>query len=252
MAITAGVLSQVSVSYSSDSLLATAATAGTGPYTYQWYRSTTTGFSPSGSNIITGATALTLNDSGLTPLTTYYYKVIATDTGHSNDVVTYTQLAVVTTATGISPNQFAQSSIVGMLDQKFNYDTISVQVDISQATNLYSGAAVKIVDSVDGAPKVIGCAANTDQVLGFINFDIKTAAYSAGSLAQISMNGNVMYLYATTAIARGAQVTLDLSTMGGVASANSGDRIVGWAFDKAAAAGALIRVFVRTPSYTLA
>lgn len=253
MSITAGTLSQVSVAATTASLLATAATGGSGPYTYQWYRSTTTGFTPGGGNIISGATALTLNDTGLIPNTAYFYKVVATDTGHSNDTVEYTQLAVSTTAPVLSPNQFAQTTYLGTIDLRFDFNTVSVQIDSTQATALYAGAAVKMVDSADGTPKVVGITAEGDSVLGFINFDIKTVQFVAGSLAEISMAGNVMYLYATAAIARGAQVTCDLSTMGGVhtAAGNTGDTIVGWAYDKATAAGQLIRVFIKTPSFTV-
>lgn len=251
MSVTAGALSQVSVSDTKASLLSAAATAGTGPYTYQWYRSTTTGFTPGGGNIISGATSLTLNDTGLIPNTQYYYKVVATDTGASNATSTSSQLAVTTSPQSQSQNAFAQSSQVGMVDLRFPYNTVSVQIDSSQATALYAGAAVKIIDSAGGVPKVVGCAANSDEVLGFINFDIKTVQFVAGSVAEISMAGNVMFLFATGAIARGVQVSLDLTTMGGVraAAGNTGDDIVGWAYDKASAAGDLIRVFLKTPSF---
>lgn len=252
MATTAGLLSQVSVSSTSDSLSSAVATGGTAPYTYQWYRSTTSGFTPGGGNIIAGATSLTLSDSGLIPNTQYYYKVVATDSGAVAG--TSAQLAVATTAPTLSPNQFNQTPIVGMIDLRFDYDTVSAQIDVSQATALYAGAAVKIVDSADGAPKVVGVSANSDEVFGFINFDIKTIQYVAGSLCEISQAGNVMYLYATGAIARGSRVQLDISTMGGVAAlvGSSGADVVGWAFDKAAAAGALIRVHLSVPSFTKA
>ncbi len=253
MTLTAGVLSQVSVASTTANLLATAATGGTSPYTYQWYRSTTTGFTVGAGNILAGKTALTLADSGLTPGTQYYYKVVATDTGHSNDTVEYVQLAVATAAPVLSPNSFAQSPYLGMVDLRFPYNSVSVQIDTTQATPLYAGAAVKMVDSADGVPKVIGCSADSSECLGFINFDIKTVSFVAGVGAEISMAGNVMYLYATGAIARGVQVSLDLTTNGGVRSAagNTGDKIVGWAYDKAAAAGQLIRVFLKTPSFTV-
>lgn len=252
--LTAGVLSQVSVSSTSDSLSSTAASGGTGPYTQQWYRSTTSGFTPGGGNIISGATALTLNDSGLIPNTTYYYKVVYTDTGHSNDTVTSSQLAVVTAAPVLSQNQFAQAPYLGMIDLRFDYNTVSVQIDASQVGALYAGSAVKIVDSADGVPKVVGCSANSDEVLGFINFDIKTVQFLAGSPAEISQAGNVMYLYSTGAISRGVQVQLDLTTNGGVAqiSGSSGADIVGWAYDKASAAGQLIRVKLSVPSFAKA
>lgn len=251
MAITAGTLSQLAVTDTTASLLATAVTGATGPTTYQWYKSTTTGFSPDGGSIIAGATALALTDTGLVPNTQYYYKVIATDTGHSNDQVTYTQLAVATTTPQLNPNQFSESNLLGKVDLAYNYNTIAVQVDGSQATPLFFGYAVKIVDSKGGLPKVVGCTANTDSVLGFVNFNIKNTAFVANDVCEISMAGNVIALYATGAIPRGVQVVLDLTTKGGVQAAlgNTSDTIVGWSVDKADARGQLIRVHVLTPSF---
>lgn len=54
-------------------------TGGTAPYTYQWYRSTASGFTPDGSSLLAGQTAITLSDTGLSRLTAYYYKVVVTD-----------------------------------------------------------------------------------------------------------------------------------------------------------------------------
>jgi len=252
MSLTAGTVTVNSFTSTTASLTATAATGGTAPVTYQWYRSTTSGFSPGGGNILTGQTALTLSDTGLIPNTTYYYKLQATDA--SPTTVTYSQASVVTLAPVLNPNQFSQTPYVGMLDLRFNYDTVSAQIDVSQATALYAGAAVKLVDSADGAPKVIGCAADSDEVFGFINFDIKTIQYVAGSVCELSISGNVIYLYATGAISRGAQVTLDITTMGGVSQlvGSSGANIVGFAYDKATAAGQLIRVKLNTPSFAFA
>lgn len=252
MSVTAGALSQVSVTDTKASLSSAAASGGVGPYTYQWYRSTASGFVPGGGNIIAGATSLTLDDTGLIPNTTYYYKVVATDTGDSNATDASDELAVVTQPQTQSPNAFSQSSQVGMIDMRFPYNTISVQIDSSQATPLYAGALVKMVDSAGGVPKVVGIEADSDDVLGVINFDIKTVQFVAGSMAEISMAGNVVYLFATTTIARGEIVCPDISTMGGVQSllaADVGDNFVGWALDKASAAGQLIRVHLWTPSY---
>jgi hypothetical protein len=249
MAITAGVLSLVSVTSTTASVSATVATGGTAPYTYQWYKSTTTGFTPGGGNIISGATALTLNDTGLIPGTLYYYKVVATDAVAAT--VTYTQLAVTSLAPVLSQNQFQLAPYLGTVDMRFNYNTVSALIDVSQVGSLSAGAAVKMVDSVDGVPKVVGCAANSDDTFGFINFDIKSQGFVAGVPCELSLSGNVIYLYATAAIARGARVQLDLSTMGGVGPlvGSSGADVVGYAFDKATAAGQLIRVHVRTPSF---
>lgn len=252
MSITAGVLSLVSSTSTSLSVATTAATGGTAPYTEAYYISTVSGFTPGVGNIVAGASGLAATLSGLIPLTQYYVKVVYTDAVAAT--ITSNQLAAATSSPVISQNAFAQSQYLGTLDLRFNTDTVAAQIDLSQATSLYAGAAVKIVDSADGAPKVVGCAANSDEVFGFINFDMKTQAFIAGSLCELSLAGNVIYLYATAAIARGTQVQLDISTMGGVAQVvgSSGANVVGYAYDKASAAGQLIRVKLSTPSFKFA
>ncbi len=256
MAFAAGALSQVSVSSNSDVLLSAAATGGVGPYTYQWYRSTASGFTPGAGNIISGATSLSLSDSGIIPLTAYYYKVVATDTGNGNATATSSQLVVVTLPSSLQINAFTQSPLIGTIDMRFPYNTIAAQIDVSQVGGLYFGQAVKLVaNTAGGVPKVVGCVADSDPVFGFINFDIKTIQFVAGNACEISMAGNVMYLYATGPITQGAQVTLDITSVGGVSQkvVSSGAAIVGWAMDGAAAAGALIRVhFESVPSFVFA
>lgn len=265
MALTAGTLSINSVQSTTDSLVATAATGGTGPYTQQWNRSTTTGFTPGAGTVIAGATGLTLNDSGLIPNTNYFYKVVYTDTGAGNATITSAQLPVSTTAQGFNQNQFAQSVGLGMADQKFNFNTEPVMIDASQTAPLYAGSAVKILPgSGSGAntiPKVVGCTANSDSVFGFIYFDAKTVsfmgsqvAFPANNLAEIASAGNVIYLYATGPITQGSRVTLDITTQGGVTAyvASSGGSIVGWAYDGAAVGGQLIRIKLLCPSFAVA
>lgn len=253
MSVTAGALSKVLIGQTTASLASAVATGGTGPYTYQWYRSVTTGFSPGAGSLISGATALALVDSGLSPGTQYFYKVIATDTGAGSATSTSAQLEVDTTP-GQSQNQFLMSAILGQTDLRLNENTISVQVDASQAVPMIAGQAVKIVDSLGGIPKVVACAANSDSCMGFINYDIKSQQFAAGDRAEISMAGNVMYLVSTGAIARGTQVQIDVTSIGGVAAktGSSGANIVGWAVDKATAAGQLIRVRLQTPGFTFA
>lgn len=252
MSLAAGALSQTSVSQDKAVLVSAAATGGTGPYTYQWYRSTTSGFSPGGGNILAGKTALNLTDTGLIPNTAYYYVVVVTDTGNSNVTANSAQLSVQTSVPQPNISAFAQSPQLGMVDLRVGpTNTISVQIDASQATPLYAGSPVKMVDSADGVPKVVGCSATSDEVLGYINYDIKSVSFLAGAAAEISMAGSCMYLYSTAAIARGVKVVLQLTTNGGVAAASGsgGEDIVGWAFDKASAAGQLIRVMLLTPSF---
>lgn len=262
MSLAAGAASLVSVGQTTASIsVATPSSAGTAPYTYQWYRSTTTGFSPGGGTLISGATTRAYVDTGLIPGTQYFYVNVVTDSASPAATANSTQLSVATTNQVPNQNQFAQTAQVGQVDMPYNYDTIPVQIDVTQSGVIYAGQAVKLVaSSSNGAaanggtgqvPKVIACAANSDECFGFINYNQKNVSFAAGQACEISQAGNVMYLWATAAIVQGAQVQLDLSTVGGVAPKGSaGNDYVGWAFDGAAAAGALIRVRLVVPSFT--
>lgn len=100
---TAGSATSYGSTSSAASLTVGAASGGTSPYTYQWYRSTSSGFTPGGGNIISGATSRDLLDTGLTANTTYYYKNVATDSASAT--ATSSELTV-TTANGVdvAPN----------------------------------------------------------------------------------------------------------------------------------------------------
>lgn len=254
MATTAGVLSQVSVSSNSAVLSSAVATGGTAPYSYQWYRSTTTGFSAGPSNIITGATSLTLNDSALIPNTVYFYKVVATDSSSPAVAGTSAQLSVTTTLVQLSQNQFAQSPIVGQPDLNFNFNTMSMQVDTSAGANVLSqGQFVKIVaNTLGGIPRVVAASAITDNVVGVVNYNIKNISFAVGQNLEVSSAGNVVWLYATAAITQGARVCLDTSAVAAVQPTGASATVVGWAIDGAAAAGSLIRVHLTCPSFATA
>jgi hypothetical protein len=255
MSVTAGALTSSELLSTSVKITSPAATGGSGPYTYQLHKSTTDGFSPGGGTVIAGATALVNTVTGLIPNTTYYFVMVVTDTGASNVTDDSAQLTVQTAVPVQSQNQFQQAPFLGMIDMRFPYNTVSVEIDVSETGTLYAGSAVKMYDSASnlkGVPKVVACSANDDEVLGFINYDIKSASFVAGSMCEISMAGNFMFLYATAAIDRGAEVTLELSTAGGVKqAASNSDTIVGWAYDGASAGGQLIRVVLKTPSFAV-
>lgn len=241
MATTAGALSKVSVQRNSASLLSGAASAGTGPYTYQWYKSTDPAFAIGAPTLISGATSLSLSDTGLDPATTYYYKVRATDSG---SVTGDSAALTVTTAAALpDQNQFKQSQVLGQVSGQPTA-TFSAQVASTVVTALLAGQAVKIVDDASALPQVVACAADSDEVWGFINYDIKSQNFKAGDRVEVSMGSNLMLLQATGPVARGERVCLDVLYIGGVAAyslATSGDTVVGFAYDKAAAAQ-LIRV----------
>lgn len=254
MTLTSGVITLVSAAPTQIQLQGGAATGGTGPYTYQWYRSTVSGFTPGGGNILAGKTALSLTDTGLIPGTQYYYALVSTDTGNSNVTIQSAQFSVSSTVAVPNQNQFDLTTVVGMVDLAMDVNTVAVQIDASQAGSLFPGQAVKVVDSVDGVPKVIAIAADSDEVFGFLNYNQKNRAYFANDAAEMSMAGNVMFLMATGAVSRGAQVQVDHSTIGGVKAlvGSSGADIVGFAYDKATAAGQSIRVRLSVPSFAKA
>lgn len=248
MSVTAGALSKVLVGSSVANLSSAAATGGTGPYTYQWYRSTTSGFTPGASNLISGATGLTLADSGLIPNTTYYYVVIATDTGAGNATSNSTQLTVLTEPS-LSQNQFAQQSVVGILDMTVGpTNVISCQVDSSVANNtapnnvIQPGQAVKLVTNTSGGvPRVAPCTSKSDQCIGFVKFNQKDIQYAPGQALEVAQAMSVIWCMATGAITQGAEVCLDPTYVGGVQATGNTATIVGLAFDGCSAAG-LIRV----------
>lgn len=254
MATTAGVLTLVSVASTTANLSSAVATAGTAPYTYQWYRSTTTGFSPGAGTLISGATALTLADTNLIPNTPYFYKVRATDSSSPAVTGDSAQLAVTTSATTLSQNVTSQSPVVGQVDMPYNYNTFSAQIDSSAGTAVYTqGTAMKIVANTKGGiPRVIACNGNTDNVFGFANFNLKNVSYAVGQNLEVSTAGNVIWLYATGAITQGAQVCLDVSSPGAVQATGNSATVVGFALDGAAASGSLIRVHLKTPSFATA
>ncbi len=111
MALTAGVVSLVSVTDIGAALISTAAVSGTTPYTYQWYRATSSGFTPGTGNAIAAATALSLSDSGLSSRTRYYYKLKSVDSNATPATVTSNQLLVTTLA---PQNQLSINNVINI------------------------------------------------------------------------------------------------------------------------------------------
>jgi len=256
MSLTAGALTQGTVTQTTETASSAAATMGSAPYTYQWYRSVAGG---SLGNVVTGQTSLSLSDASLIPGTTYYYHMVVTDTLAAT--ATSAALTVATlNPSVISPNSFTEGPFLGMLDQRFNYNTKECAVDSTQATSVYAGQAMKFAASPvnGGVPSMVACSASNDVCMGFIVFDIKNQSYGApgtvgvSSRYELAQDGNVIYLYATGAITRGARVCLDVSSPGGVQATGNSATVVGWAYDGATAAGQLIRVQLTCPTFATA
>lgn len=147
----------------------------------------------------------------------------------------------------LNQNQFKQTPIQGEMDQQVPGTVISCQVDSSQATALVAGQPVKLVDNAGGVPKVVSLAADTDASFGFVVYNLKDAEYAAYARCEIAIKGSIMTMTAGAAIARGAKVEAVQASKKVITSAGI-NPVIGWAFDKAAADGDLIRVFIETPA----
>lgn len=244
MSVTAGLITKTLIGQTTAVLTVAAATGGTGPYTYQWYMSTVSGFVPGAGNLVAGQTALIGNFSGLIPGTSYYFSNIATDTGAGNATSTSASVNAPTEA-GVSQNQFALTPIVGVVDMSVGpTNVIAAQVDQSVTSQIYPGQGVKIVSSTAGGiPKVAPISSKSDQCIGFAKFTIKDLQYVAGQNLEVALWGSVVWCYATGVISQFAEVCIDPTYVGGVQATGNTATFIGWAFDGAAAAG-LIRVML--------
>ena len=144
-------------------------------------------------------------------------------------------------------NQFAQGPQKGEVDLRLGGSVVACQVDVTSAGGLVPGQAVKMVDSLGGVPKVVECAADSDDVFGFIAYNIKNKFFAALDYVEVAaMRNSVMYMESSAAVARFAKVMIVLAGSK-VATATTGKTIVGRAYDKATASGALIRVVIDLP-----
>lgn len=145
-------------------------------------------------------------------------------------------------------NQFAIGKEKGQLDMRFNANTIQVRAVSTLATPLVAGQAVKLVDNSSPIPEV-DIAGDTDEVFGYVNYALKGNSYSAGMVLEISLKGNVMFMIAGAAIARGAEI-MHVAATGKVITATGVTKCIsGWAFDKAAQDGDIVRVYIEAPSF---
>jgi len=149
----------------------------------------------------------------------------------------------------LNQNQFIQTPVKGMAGLLPAAKVVSAVVDSTSAGGLVAGQAVKLVDSAGGVPKVVECAADSDQTFGFIVYNMKNTTFEVGDALEIDTGfDDVMYMEASAAIARGAKLMIVITGQK-VATATSGKPIIGWAFDKAAADGDLIRVSLACPAF---
>lgn len=141
-------------------------------------------------------------------------------------------------------NQFIQSVEKGVMDSRFNTGVMSCIVKSDESVALVPGQAVKLADVAGGAPIVTLVTADTDDVFGFVSYNFKKNSFAASESLEIAvLDGNIIYLEASAAIARGASV-MYVVTGQKIALATSGKTVLGKALDKASTNGDLVRVYL--------
>ena len=143
-------------------------------------------------------------------------------------------------------NQFRLSTEKGTLDQAINVNILPCKIDPASVAD-FSGSnafAVKLVDVAGSGIIVDKATAITDSILGFVVYSTKTNSPVAGDYIRVASTQSVMFMEASAAIARGADLEINL-TGDKVATQATGTSI-GTALDKVAADGDLVRVLIKT------
>ncbi len=141
-------------------------------------------------------------------------------------------------------NQFGQTTEQGVQDMTVPGNVVSVQISPSESGSLIAGQAVKIEDSANGIPRVLALTADTDVPFGILLYNGKNSAFTASQRAEVGLGQTVVYMTAGGAIPRGSDVEYVRGTNRVIAAAGV-NPVIGFAFDKAAANGDLIRVYLR-------
>ncbi len=144
----------------------------------------------------------------------------------------------------LNQNQFAQTAVQGMMDlEGFGSNVLAARVSHSLVTALVPGQAVKVENTAGGPPVITALTANSDIPAGFVPYNLKDVSYPADARAELAIGGSVMYMTAGGAIARWGQVEVVYTTNKVIAAAGV-NPVCGFAIDKAAADGDLIRVYI--------
>lgn len=143
-----------------------------------------------------------------------------------------------------SPNQFAQTMEKGQLDLNRFSDVVTCRVSTSASASLVPGQAVTLADEAGKTISVIdGVSGPTVKAFGVVLRNLKQSEFAVNEMVEVAINGSVVYMEASEAIARGGLVAYSV-TGEKVAEAVSTNEVLGIAMDKASADGDLIRVML--------
>lgn len=172
---TSGTASLSSVTSSTINITCGAASSGTSPYTYQWYRSTTANFTPGAGNLLSGATSLTYADSAsLSAGTTYYYKCRTTDNA----------------AQTADSNQIAATLRAAAISVGFIGDSISYGYGLSAGEDPCSQAGILLAKTrtnktVTVTNRAINGTKTADWASGGANLIAAKSAFSSASVTHV-------------------------------------------------------------------
>lgn len=136
-------------------------------------------------------------------------------------------------------NQFAMTKEKGMLDMTHNFNSIAVRPN----EDVVAGQLVKIVDVADGIPNVVACD-DTTVGFGFMNYNLRNSTIKSGVAGEMSLDKNVMFMIAGAAFAPYTDLMYVASTGKVITATGTTKFISGWALDKAAADGDIVRVMI--------
>ncbi len=148
---------------------------GTAPYTYQWLRSATSSWS---GFQVDGATATTLNDTGLNPLSTYYYTLQTTDSNGFSALSSPVEV-------GPASNDATLSDLVisqGTLSPVFSSSTTSYTVDV--LNDVTSLTVTPTANQANATITVNGEAVNSGETSSLITLNVGDNTVLTVTLAQ--------------------------------------------------------------------
>lgn len=144
-------------------------------------------------------------------------------------------------------NQFVQTALLGQVTMAPNPSILPAKIYISSvATKLQAGQGVALVNQAGAEITVDQATDTTTECFGVIIYNPRKNTYSAGDTIEVALNGSVVYMETSAAIARGAKVMLDpsgptVSTLTGLPT----NAMLGICLDKPTASGQLARILLR-------
>lgn len=129
-----------------------------------------------------------------------------------------------------------------------NTESFSGIIDADVSGTVAPATPMVIVSTSAKLPHFAPATSDSDNIVGFLEWNVIRAGYVAGTLCQVSPDTNVMYMEASGAINAGVNVAMDSYTNITVKAAGAGSKVIGYALEAATAAGQLIRVKIRFAS----